>query len=76
MYDGFFVEPGFRVFGFNDGSLLYGPMINVGWHWIWDSGMNVALAGGMGHTWISDSDSELSLEGTLPTGYLRIGKTF
>ena len=77
MYDGFFVEPGARIFGMDDGSLLYGPMINIGWHWIWDSGMNVALAAGAGHTWVSGGiGGSDTFSGTLPTGYLRIGKTF
>jgi hypothetical protein len=84
MYDGFFFEPGVRVFGgqstdINSGSMFYGPQTMLGWHWIWDSGFNIALAAGAGYTWakpLSGNTDGVSFDGVLPAGYLRLGKTF
>jgi hypothetical protein len=47
----------------------------VGWHWTWDSGLNMALAAGVGRN-ISASDDDFEEESIFPNGYFRIGYTF
>lgn len=84
MYDGFFLELGARVFSgkqkdTDTSVLFYGPQALIGWHWIWDNGLNIALAVGSGYTKISGSQNssvDVSISGVLPAGYLRIGKAF
>ncbi len=82
MYDGFLLEGGFRYQNFNKDNVslsYYGPQVLVGWHWIWDSGWNIAAAFGMGRIWASATDSQNETDkvsGTLPAGYLRVGYAF
>lgn len=85
-YQGLFLEPGFisRQSSYNcsgcagngsdisDTVSTYGPQMLVGWHWTWDSGLNFALAAGIGRNWASDSDySE-----PFGNGYMRFGYAF
>jgi hypothetical protein len=82
MYDGFLLEPGFRYQNFDSGGSslsYYGPQVLAGWHWMWDSGLNVSAALGMGRIWGSANAGESSngnVEGTLGAGYLRVGYAF
>jgi hypothetical protein len=82
MYDGFLLEPGFRYQSFDkSGTTMsyYGPQVLAGWHWMWDSGLNVSAAFGMGRIWGSATSGDTSsdkVEGVLPAGYLRVGYAF
>lgn len=82
MYDGFLLEPGFRYQNMQSGDVTvsyFGPQMLVGWHWMWDSGWNVALAMGIGRVWASANDTtgdSAKLEGVFPAGYLRVGYAF
>jgi|JI10StandDraft_1071094.scaffolds.fasta_scaffold14116_3 hypothetical protein len=83
-YQGVFLEPGFisRRFeykgcfdcsaGSTETATTVGPQMLVGWHWTWDSGLNVAVAGGIGRNWSSDS----SQDEPFVNGYLRFGYAF
>lgn len=47
VYSGLYLEPGVQV-GTFEGDDLIGFQVLVGWHWIWDSGLNVSAALGLG----------------------------
>ena len=49
-----------------------GPQMLVGWHWTWDSGLNVAFAAGVGRNWASED----SYDKIFPNGYMRFGYAF
>ncbi|HVV84351.1 MAG TPA: DUF3575 domain-containing protein [Kofleriaceae bacterium] len=53
-------------------STTYGPQMLVGWHWTWDSGLNIAVAGGVGRNWGSQDEYNK----IFPNGYLRFGYAF
>jgi hypothetical protein len=91
MYSGLFLEPGVGFSRITDDSrdkttTKVGPQVLVGYHWYWDSGLNVALAAGIGRNLnASDSDSNPeSADGEstgdsseiVPAGYLRFGYAF
>lgn len=90
VYSGPFLEPGIIVRNFEDSNdfcdfdcgsssnpASIGPSVVFGWHWNFDSGLNVAAAFGIMRNinakqmdeWDSDSDVE-------PSGYFRIGYAF
>jgi hypothetical protein len=76
-WSGVFLEPGFVYRNFDDGDALdgdadgsvVGPQILVGWHWYWDSGLNVSAAVGTGRD-LGDTDR------TFGNAYLRFGYAF
>jgi hypothetical protein len=71
-FQGPFLEPGIvsRQFDNNcDSCATVGPEVMFGWHWMFDSGLNVAMALGALRGMDGDSDAE-------PTGYFRIGYAF
>ena len=76
-YQGVFLEPGIISRRFDsEGETVVtaaGPQMLVGWHWTWDSGLNVAIAGGLGRNWSTDSEYEEKIFGN---GYLRFGYAF
>jgi hypothetical protein len=77
-YQGPFLEPGFIARSFRDGGgddvySQVGPQVLVGWHWSWDSGLNFAIAGGLGRNWSNDEEYE---EDIFPNGYMRFGYAF
>jgi len=84
VYSGFFLEPGLIARRFDggdgdvEGNTTVGPQVLVGWHWIWDSGLNLAVAAGVGRNWSSDDseDSSHDDEELFPNGYLRFGYAF
>jgi len=49
-----------------------GPQVLVGWHWTWESGLNVAAAVGVGRNVNETSSSDRYI----PNGYLRFGYAF
>lgn len=78
-YQGPFLEPGFIVRSFSDGDgddidSTVGPQVLLGWHWSWDSGLNLAMAFGAGRNWSTDEE-EYESE-VFPNGYLRFGYAF
>jgi Protein of unknown function (DUF3575) len=85
-YSGPFLEPGAIVRRFTDSGLdeegdddniTMGPQVLAGWHWIWDSGLNLALAFGLGRNWSErDTDSDYDDEEVFVNGYLRFGYAF
>ena len=77
-YQGPFLEPGFIVRTFkndwDDGvDSEVGPQVLLGWHWSWDSGLNLAMALGAGRNWSTDEEYESEV---FPNGYLRFGYAF
>jgi len=83
-YSGLFLEPGAIVRRFTDSSgdssddnTTVGPQILVGWHWMWDSGLNFAIAVGAGRNWSKhDTENDYDDEEVFPNGYLRFGYAF
>jgi hypothetical protein len=81
-YQGAFLEPGIIVRQFSESggysSTTFGPQVLVGWHWTWDSGLNIAAAVGVGRDWSSrsDGDSYYDKEQIFANGYLRFGYNF
>jgi hypothetical protein len=84
VYSGFFLEPGVIVrspvdhrsyhdtYDSSGDASVFGPQMLAGWHWSWDSGLNVAFAFGAGrnmNTGSSDSGSELFANGYFRAGY-------
>lgn len=77
VYQGPFVEPGVLVrdFDTDDSETAFtGVQVGLGWHWTFDSGLNVALAGGLarrlndgGHDYASPIE---------PVGYFRVGYAY
>jgi hypothetical protein len=88
MYNGLFLEPGVVVMHAKDSEVdesatLVGPQALVGYHWYWDSGLNVALAFGVGRNFNTgssddgDRSTELSDKADVfANGYLRFGYAF
>jgi len=84
VYQGPFVEPGLLVRDFDttdDTRAFIGAQVNVGWHWTFDSGLNVAFAFGAARRLGSDrtvaTDGSSSSESPLePTGYFRVGYAY
>lgn len=79
-YTGVFLEPGLIVRRFGDdgwSETTAGPQMLAGWHWIWDSGLNVAVAAGVGRNWSTDDDANHYGDDELfANGYLRFGYAF
>jgi hypothetical protein len=87
-YQGAFVEPGLIVRQFDieanaetgtaaESATTFGPQVLLGWHWSWDSGLNIAVALGMGRNFSSsDSTNEEVDQKLFANGYLRIGYEF
>jgi hypothetical protein len=87
VYQGPFVEPGIMVRDFDtddnycdpyyddscgsDASI--GPEVMFGWHWTFDSGMNVAIAFGAARALNKNSDYGADIE---PQGYFRVGYAY
>lgn len=80
VYHGVFLEPGLsaqkRDDEFEDAT-LFGPQVLVGWHGLWDSGLNISMAGGVGRNW-SGSNAEVYEDDldVFINGYLRFGYAF
>jgi hypothetical protein len=83
-YQGPFIEPGLITRTFNDNfdggsssSTTAGPQMLVGWHWMYDSGLNLAIALGAGRNFSSNqSNSDYSHDEPFAAGYFRVGYAF
>jgi hypothetical protein len=85
MYKGLFLEPALQYMrmkaseeGMDSVSAnIAGPSVSVGYHWYWDSGLNISTAFGVGRNFASSDEEEFSaLNKIYPTGYLRFGYAF
>lgn len=77
VFSGPFLEPGLMIRTLDE---IVGPQMMVGWHWTFDSGLNVAFAAGVAKNVVKkmysahgdhndyDSDNDIA-----PAGYFRIG---
>jgi hypothetical protein len=84
-YQGPFVEPGLirrtltrKRTEYNAAEdrtgVVAGPQVLLGWHWMYESGLNLAVALGAGRD-LADSGSDRDIEPFI-NGYLRIGYAF
>jgi hypothetical protein len=81
VYSGVFLEPGFMIRRFRDdgGSgedTTMGPQALVGWHWMWDSGLNFSMAIGGGRDIGASKDEFDGGEEAFFNGYMRFGYAF
>jgi hypothetical protein len=53
----------------------FGPQVLVGWHWTWESGLNVAVAVGVGRN-LNHDQNDYSSDPYIPNGYMRFGYAF
>ena len=78
MYQGLFLEPGLMVRELethsSDRDITSGLQVLVGYHWMWDSGLNVAVAAGVGRNLASNNYHEPGE--SFGNGYLRFGYAF
>jgi len=78
-YSGPFLEPGVivrQISYSHDSSTVYGPQVLIGWQWMFDSGLNVAVAVGAGRDWSTHQVDDYSDEKVFANGYLRFGYAF
>jgi len=73
VYSGLFLEPGISMFSTNNKTVFAGPQLLMGYHWYWDSNINVAIAAGLGRN--LSKNREYRAE-TFPAGYFQIGYAF
>lgn len=78
VFQGPFIEPGIMVRntscnGCDAGDPSIGPEVLFGWHWTFDSGLNVAMALGAMRNMNGRSMSSVDAE---PAGYFRVGYAF
>ncbi|MBA3454419.1 MAG: hypothetical protein H0T42_15110 [Deltaproteobacteria bacterium] len=89
VYSGPFIEPGFIMRGSKSSwcdssyddcgtETMAGPEMLFGWHWSFDSGLNVAFALGAARNLNQEMDESgySSSEDVTPAGYFRIGYAF
>ncbi len=53
----------------------FGPQVLIGWHWTWESGLNIAVAAGVGRN-LNHQSGDYSSDPYIPNGYLRFGYAF
>jgi hypothetical protein len=91
-YQGAFIEPGFVVRSMDDGyctdesdaacddqETTVGPQMLAGWHWTWDSGLNVAVAAGLGRNVADERCDDGACDfddDVFFNGYFRVGYAF
>ena len=79
VYTDYFIEPGFNIQSVKiSGSenTVYGPIVYLGHHWMWDSGLNVALAFGVGRNFgalKANLEEDEDVNKLFGAGYLRFG---
>jgi hypothetical protein len=78
-YQGFFLEPGAMYRRTREAPMAavntVGPQVLAGWHWIWDSGLNVAVALGGGRNFSSTTTRD-DQDDLFVNGYVRFGYAF
>ena len=83
VYSGFFIEPGVQVGEFDREDLM-GFQVAAGWHWMWDSALNVSAGAGIGRNFASGGDCQTDEWATYcddpeeiyPVAYFRVGYAF
>ncbi len=91
-FSGPYVEPGVVYRSFHHGSIdsgsdysydetWVGPELLVGWHWNFDSGLNLALAAGVAQHWGGHHHSAMGMDTSVSNdpdfnGYFRVGFNF
>jgi hypothetical protein len=53
----------------------WGPQVLVGWHWTWDSGLNIAIAAGVGRN-LGYKEGDGGDDRYIANGYMRFGYAF
>lgn len=83
VYDDWFIEPGFLLkrtkFEGEKFESATGPIVFLGHHWMFDSGLNFAWGYGFGRNWSYDPKDEneaMINSQTFGSGYLRFGYAF
>lgn len=83
VYSGLFLEPGLMMRQISDefsdsDTTQFGPQVLVGKHWYWDSGLNLAVAGGLGRNFNTNDENEEFAEDeeVFFNGYVRFGYAF
>ena len=86
MHREWYLEPGFTYQNLNADDTkvsVFGPLVYAGYHWLWDSGLNISLAFGIGRNWSNkekvlneDGDEVDEFNKVFPAGYLRFGYAF
>ena len=84
VYSGIFLEPGIsfatvRETNGDQKATAIGPEMLVGWHWMWDSGLNFAAAFGVQRNFTgkeSDDGALANYSKFRATGYLTAGWAF
>lgn len=74
-FQGPFIEPGVLTRSSSDGDDDTGPQVLLGWHWMYESGWNLAVAFGAGRD-VTQDDPDYSSDEPFPTGYIRVGYGF
>jgi len=81
-FKGPFVEPALSFTRLKDSSInksatAFGPQTNLGYHWTWDSGLNMAVAVGVQRNFVSDDSPQFEDFGKFrATGFFRFGWAF
>ncbi len=81
VYTGYFIEPGFNIQSVkidNESNTVYGPIVYLGKHWMWDSGLNIAAALGVGRNFGAEiaGDDNDDVNKLFGSAYLRFGYAF
>jgi len=82
VYHGFFFEPGLGVYTVKDdkinkSAVAFGPQTLLGYHWTWDSGLNIALAAGVQRNFTSEDDPAFNNFNEFRfAGFFRLGYAF
>ena len=81
VYDGFYLEPGYRFLWLDQANTNNSGIVNAlqligGWGWVWDSGFNINLGLGLGYYFGKEFTDNESFDGVAPAGNLQFGYTF
>lgn len=81
VYDGFYLEPGYRFLWLNQSSTNTSGVVNAlqligGWGWVWDAGFNINLGFGLGYYFGKGFVDNDGFDGVAPAGNLQFGYTF
>lgn len=76
VYQGPFIEPGVIMRGDGGDDESVGPSVVFGWHWTFDSGLNIAAALGVMRNMNPQMDEFIGDSGVEPSGYFRVGYAF